>query len=59
MPNMSYCMFQNTLGDLRQCAEQLDEIGDNFDELSEEEQRAARRIINICRDIAEQYSETN
>ena len=59
MSNMSYCMFRNTLGDLRQCAERLDEIGDNFDELSEDEQRAARCMISICRDIAEQYSETN
>ena len=59
MSNMSYCMFQNTLSDLRQCAERLDEIGDNFDELSKDEQRAAKRMISICRDIAEQYSETN
>lgn len=59
MPNMSYCMFQNTLGDLRQCADRLDEIRDEFAELSEDEQRAARRMISICRDIAEQYSETN
>ena len=59
MPNMSYCMFQNTLQDLRQCAERLDEIRDELDELSEDEQRAARRMISICRDIAEQYSETN
>lgn len=55
MSNMSYCMFQNTLQDLRQCAERLGEIGDELDELSEDEQRSARRMISICSDIAEQY----
>jgi hypothetical protein len=46
--NMSYCAFQNTLEDLRQCQEILEE----GDELSEDELRAARKLVEICRSIA-------
>lgn len=55
MANMSYCMFQNTLQDLRHCSERLDEIGGDISELSDDEKRAAKRLIKICRDIAENY----
>lgn len=49
MSNMSYCRFQNTLSDLRDCEENL------FDEdLSEEEQAARKRLIKLCHRIAEQ-----
>ena len=55
MPNMSYCMFQNTLQDLRHCAERLDEIGGDISELSDDEKRAAKRLIQICSDISDSY----
>lgn len=55
MPNMSYCMFLNTLQDLRRCAERLDEIRGDLNELSDNEKRAAKRLIQICRDIADSY----
>lgn len=44
--NMSYCRFQNTLGELEDC---LDHFED--DDLSELEARARKCIIQICRDI--------
>lgn len=48
--NMSYCRFQNTLTDLRDCAEHLDD-GD----LSEEEQRARYRLLKLCQTIMSDY----
>ena len=53
MPNMSYCRFENTLPDLRDCR---DAMGDNTGNMSAEEQRARKRIIEICFEIAKEYS---
>jgi hypothetical protein len=53
MPNMSYCRFQNTLGDLKECYETLGEK--EISELSEDEQRAARRLIKLCSRIHHDY----
>jgi hypothetical protein len=50
MANMGYVRFQNTLNDLRDCNQHL------FDEdLSPEEQRARRRLIELCREIAAEF----
>jgi hypothetical protein len=55
--NMSYCRFQNTLNDLRDCAEALD-YGDAEDEnLSTEEKRAKEALIKVCSRIAADYGE--
>ena len=51
MANMSYCRFQNTVGDLRDCLENWEE------ELSEEEMRAQKRLLNICQQIVAWYGE--
>ena len=48
MSNMSYCRFANTLRDLRDCNEHL---WDN--DLSEDEEKARKRLIELCREIAE------
>ena len=41
MANMSYCMFQNTLGDLRQCRYAMEEAETMSDmDLSTDERRA-------------------
>jgi hypothetical protein len=48
MSNMSYCRFQNTLKDLRDCLEVLGCDG----ELSEEEKKAKEKLIRLCVDIA-------
>jgi hypothetical protein len=46
MSNMSYCRFENTLKDLRDCNEHL------FDDLSEEESKARDELVKLCDDIA-------
>lgn len=50
MGNMSYCRFENTLGDLRDCYDALGEMP-NMDDLSESEQRAMKQLISLCGDI--------
>jgi hypothetical protein len=47
MSNMAYCRFQNTAGDLYDCENHLFD-----DDLSEDEQKARKRLINICKSIA-------
>lgn len=48
---MSYCRFQNTLPDLRDCEEAME----NMSDMSDEEKRAKKRLINLCIDIAMNY----
>jgi hypothetical protein len=55
MSNMSYVRFQNTLQDLRDCADALEEIDGNLAELSKEEARAANALIELCAYIIEGY----
>lgn len=57
MSNMTYCRFRNTLGDLRDCADALDEMGGDLSDLSKEEARAAAALIKLCLQIGEDYSE--
>lgn len=54
MSNMSYCRFENTLRDLRDCAEALDEMrcGDPEDEsLSQYEAPARDSLLRLCAQI--------
>ncbi len=44
MGNMGYCRFQNTVSDLRDC---LDNLFD--DEIEEDEQKARKNLIKICK----------
>ena len=53
MSNMSYCKFENTLEDLRDCYQSLEQF--DYGELSESEAEAAARLINLCRQIADNY----
>lgn len=46
MSNMSYCRFRNTLSDLRDCADHLE------DELSMDEHQARKHLIELAREIA-------
>jgi hypothetical protein len=48
MSNMSYCRFQNTLQDLLDCQDHIDD-----DDLSPDEQKARNRLLEICIQIAE------
>lgn len=47
MGNMGYCRFQNTRQDLQDC---YDHLFDN--DLSEDEERARKRLIRLCQEIA-------
>lgn len=51
MSNMSYCRFQNTLQDLRDCYEGWGE------DLSPEETKAQKRLLKLCKDIVEDFGE--
>lgn len=51
MGNMSYCRFQNTLEDLRDCYESMDETAD----LSKDEGRARRSLIKLCANIMDDF----
>jgi hypothetical protein len=53
MANMSYMRFENTLSDLQDCENALSEK--DFEELSESEQKHAKRLIELCREIADNY----
>lgn len=53
MGNMSYCRFQNTLEDLRDCYESWD----SEKELSQEETKARARLLKLCKDIVDDYGD--
>jgi len=50
MANMSYCRFENTLRDLRDCYNNMDS-----DDLSESEFYSRRHMIELCMSIATEY----
>ena len=52
MSNMSYCRFQNTLNDLRDCRDALEEP---FDDLSDDEKVAALEMIEVCKEIVDNH----
>lgn len=54
MANMSYCRFENTLRDLQDC---YDALNDPEDQLSPDEESAKTRLIKLCADISEEFSE--
>lgn len=57
--NMSYCRFQNTLAALEECARALErnteDCGDPLEPLSMDETRAARKLLDLCRTLSEDY----
>jgi hypothetical protein len=55
MANMSYCRFQNTLSDLRDCQRAMEDGAADNAELGTEERRARDRLIVMCRDIADEF----
>jgi hypothetical protein len=52
MANMSYCRFDNTVGDLKDCRDSMDDS-----DLSEAETKARARLIELCCEIARDYGE--
>ena len=53
MSNMSYVRFENTYRDLKDCAENMDEP----ENLSLDEQKYRKRMIELCCEIAAAYGE--
>lgn len=53
MANMSYCRFQNTLGDLGDCLCHMDDV----DDLSSDEAKSRHRLIAMCVEIATDYGD--
>ena len=51
MSNMSYCRFENTLADLRDCYEYWE------DAESPTEKRAREQMVKLCKDILENCSD--
>lgn len=51
MANMSYCRFENTLSDLEDCRDALD----RGDSLSKREAGKAKALIDLCREISDNY----
>lgn len=52
MGNMSYCRFENTLEDLRDCYNALISLDFDYDSLSEYEKDACDNLIKLCIKIA-------
>lgn len=53
MANMSYCRFENTDNDLRDCERALDD--GEFDKLGADERAAALSLIRRCVRICEKF----
>lgn len=58
MPNMSYCRWENTLNDMRDCAEQMEEV-ESFDQLnlSSEESLAFTYMFNLIESMKERMEQ--
>ena len=54
MSNMSYCRFENTLADLRDCNEHMDE---DMEDRSDEEKQAKKNLIKLCKEITSNYGD--
>jgi hypothetical protein len=48
--NMSYCRFENTLQDLRDCYDHTEDT-----DLSEGEKEARDKLLKLCRTLADEY----
>ncbi len=58
MPSMSYCVFENTSGDLGQCIDKMNEARDIDDlDMNEYEQRAFRDMYKQCQEYIVRYRE--
>ena len=53
MGNMAYCRFRNTVKDLEECKEALE----NEDIESAEEKKKAKALIELCREIANSFDD--
>ncbi len=64
MSNMSYCRFENTLTDLIDCRNAIEENGGGgallqrfYNTLNENEKKAFKGLVRCCETISERYSD--
>jgi len=55
MANMTYCRFQNTLKDLQDCFDALND--EPIDELSGDELASAKDMLLLCEEFIQEHSE--
>lgn len=58
MPSMSYCRFENTLGDLAECVEAMENaatLKDLTEEMSPYELHAFNVMWRVCRDFLAEH----
>ena len=55
MANMSYCRFENTLGDLQDCQEALENIYEEIQGMSKYEKQSLTPFIELCKEIADNH----
>lgn len=58
--NMSYCMFENTSSDIRQCIFKLEEYDYDLSKMMEDassshEAVAMNEFIKLCREVSENF----
>lgn len=60
MSSMSYCVFENTYGDLIECQTKLEEAG-NVENLVEEvnqyEKKYVKSLVDLCKEIADRFAD--
>ena len=54
---MTHCRFENTYQDLQDCYDALQEK--ELDELSESERKFAKKLIEMCREISDEFSDND
>lgn len=59
MPNMSYCRFENTLSDLVDCVNALEELQYDEEEISQREWHYAKKMRDWCESYIEQFDNLN
>jgi len=57
MANMSYCRFENTLRDLEDCEEALNNIYDEVGEMSDRERNSMLALVKLCKTISDDWDE--
>ena len=55
MSNVTYCRFQNAKDALRECYDWLAENDPRS--LSEDEQKAFKRLVKLCRSMVDNYED--
>lgn len=59
MANMSYCRFENTMRDLQDCVDTLEEMetAEDLAELSKSERQSADTMFDLCQAYINLYEE--